>query len=120
MHQEPRPTQPPTEPREEAKVRKSRFQIIKLEERITPHHVCYFYRGRRYCYKHNHGEGTGDANPRTQDAHSGSIFGAGYPAPSRRTVHCESEPDHARALPPRSHSDGRSWSHGPRRTGENT
>jgi hypothetical protein len=35
MHQEPRPTQPPIEPREDVKARKHRFQITKLEERIA-------------------------------------------------------------------------------------
>jgi hypothetical protein len=45
--------QPTTEPRAEEK--KSRFQIVKLEERIAPRRVCYYYRGRRICYKTNNG-----------------------------------------------------------------
>ena len=36
MLREPREAQPTTEPRQEVKERKPRFQIVKLEERIAP------------------------------------------------------------------------------------
>jgi hypothetical protein len=56
---EPRQDEPKRAPEHRKDEKKGRFQITKLEERITPHRVCYTYHGRTYCYKHSHGGGHG-------------------------------------------------------------